>query len=199
MRVCARVCACMCLQGPFIGELWKADDHCLLMSGHYLCSPVGGLSQALKAPNRGGGVRVLTHKLRALVHALQVLTQLCQEAPCHLVAQEVWGGCGSAAAWWGRQRCYTNSLAASSIVGYLLGLGDRCVCVCVCVCVCTSAGVRAWLQEVCWRWQAGHTAVPHAPAFWRPLSISGWQAVGDACLNRRLLAEHSQQNLIHRT
>lgn len=56
---------------------------------------------------------------------LQVMVGLAREAPAQLLSNQLWAGCGSAASWWTRTRAYTASLAASSCIGYLVGLGDR--------------------------------------------------------------------------
>ncbi len=42
-----------------------------------------------------------------------------------IVAHQLRGSSGSAVSWWAKQRAYTASLAVSSMVGYLVGLGDR--------------------------------------------------------------------------
>ncbi|KAL0054989.1 hypothetical protein WJX82_005498 [Trebouxia sp. C0006] len=55
----------------------------------------------------------------------QILTESVQETPGHLLARELWCGCGSASEWWAYQAGYTSSTAAMSMVGHLLGLGDR--------------------------------------------------------------------------
>jgi PI-3-kinase-related kinase SMG-1 len=53
------------------------------------------------------------------------LLTLTREAPRHLLAREIWASAGSAPAWWARQRRCCASAAAGSVVGWLLGLGDR--------------------------------------------------------------------------
>ncbi|KAL0019463.1 hypothetical protein WJX77_007420 [Trebouxia sp. C0004] len=55
----------------------------------------------------------------------QILTESVQETPGYLLARELWCGCGSASEWWSYQAGYTSSTAAMSMVGHLLGLGDR--------------------------------------------------------------------------
>ena len=42
-----------------------------------------------------------------------------------MLADELWCGSASAAAHWQRQRRFGLSLAAASVAGYLLGIGDR--------------------------------------------------------------------------
>ncbi len=42
-----------------------------------------------------------------------------------MLADELMCGSASASAHWQRRRSFASSLAASSIAGYLLGLGDR--------------------------------------------------------------------------
>jgi PI-3-kinase-related kinase SMG-1 len=53
------------------------------------------------------------------------LQSLLRECPRHLLAKELLLGTSSASGWWQRQQMYALSSATSSIVGYLLGLGDR--------------------------------------------------------------------------
>ena len=55
----------------------------------------------------------------------QVLMQLASEAPRGVLADEIWCGSVSAEAQWRRRRRFGVSLAASSVTGYLLGIGDR--------------------------------------------------------------------------
>ncbi len=55
----------------------------------------------------------------------KVLHQLMREVPKQLLARELWAGAGGAAGWWRRQRRHAASGAAASVVGYLLGVGDR--------------------------------------------------------------------------
>ncbi|GAX80940.1 hypothetical protein CEUSTIGMA_g8375.t1 [Chlamydomonas eustigma] len=55
----------------------------------------------------------------------KVLLQLVSEAPKDILSNELWCGSGSAAAHWHRKRKFGVSLAATSVVGYLLGIGDR--------------------------------------------------------------------------
>ena len=53
------------------------------------------------------------------------MLQLAGEAPRGVLADELWCGSASAAAHWQRQRRFGLSLAAASVAGYLLGIGDR--------------------------------------------------------------------------
>lgn len=46
----------------------------------------------------------------------QVLAELVQETPRHLLARELWCGTGSASQWWAFQAGYTSSTAAMSMV-----------------------------------------------------------------------------------
>ncbi|KAK9805272.1 hypothetical protein WJX72_010214 [[Myrmecia] bisecta] len=55
----------------------------------------------------------------------KVLVELMRETPRQLLAREMWAGSASAAGWWAFQRRYSKSTAVMSMVGYLLGLGDR--------------------------------------------------------------------------
>lgn len=54
-----------------------------------------------------------------------VLVSLMREAPRQLLARELWCGASHAGGWWGRQQRYALSCAVASIVGWILGIGDR--------------------------------------------------------------------------
>jgi hypothetical protein len=88
---------------------------------------------------------------------------LLREAPCALLAQQLRSGAAEPCAWWRAKQTFTASAATGSMVGWLLGLGDRhmdnllldrcvcvcvwlCVCVCVCVCACACA-VGVWARH----------------------------------------------------
>jgi PI-3-kinase-related kinase SMG-1 len=55
----------------------------------------------------------------------QVLAELTAETPACLLAQELWLGAASSAQWWRLTQAITRSFAVMSIIGYILGLGDR--------------------------------------------------------------------------
>jgi PI-3-kinase-related kinase SMG-1 len=55
----------------------------------------------------------------------QVLEELVRETPGDLLARELWCGAGSAGGWWASVQRYSRSTAVMSMVGYVLGLGDR--------------------------------------------------------------------------
>ncbi|XP_030567455.1 serine/threonine-protein kinase Smg1 [Drosophila novamexicana] len=55
----------------------------------------------------------------------QVLAELTQETPADLLARELWCHAGSAAEWRQSVRRYTSSMAVMSVIGYVIGLGDR--------------------------------------------------------------------------
>ncbi|KAK9822206.1 hypothetical protein WJX81_005370 [Elliptochloris bilobata] len=54
-----------------------------------------------------------------------VFLGLARDAPRDLVLRELWAAAGSAADAWRRRAAFRQSTAAMSIVGWLLGLGDR--------------------------------------------------------------------------
>jgi hypothetical protein len=54
-----------------------------------------------------------------------VLAELTAETPASLLAQELWLGAASSAQWWRLTQAITRSFAVMSIIGYILGLGDR--------------------------------------------------------------------------
>nr|CAD7257208.1 unnamed protein product [Timema shepardi] len=55
----------------------------------------------------------------------QVLTQLMEETPKDLLAKELWCHSVNAGLWWQSTRTYSYSVAVMSIIGYIIGLGDR--------------------------------------------------------------------------
>nr|NVI76398.1 no-on-and-no-off transient C [Cucujiformia] len=55
----------------------------------------------------------------------QVLTELMAETPSDLLAKELWCNSISAGDWWNVTKRYSYSVAVMSIIGYIIGLGDR--------------------------------------------------------------------------
>lgn len=55
----------------------------------------------------------------------QVLTHLMSETPNDLLAKELWCNSINAGEWWQVIRNYSYSVAVMSIIGYIIGLGDR--------------------------------------------------------------------------
>ncbi|CAG9824418.1 unnamed protein product [Phaedon cochleariae] len=55
----------------------------------------------------------------------QVLTELIEETPCDLLSKEFWCNSVSADGWWQVVKRYSYSVAVMSIIGYIIGLGDR--------------------------------------------------------------------------
>lgn len=60
-----------------------------------------------------------------LVVLKQVLDELMKETPSNLLANELWCHAINAATWWQMVRRYSYSVAVMSIIGYIIGLGDR--------------------------------------------------------------------------
>ncbi|KAG8199800.1 hypothetical protein JTE90_000893 [Oedothorax gibbosus] len=56
---------------------------------------------------------------------LDVLKQLMDETADNLLAKELWCSCSSAQEWWNVTLTYNHSTAVMSIIGYIIGLGDR--------------------------------------------------------------------------
>ncbi|XP_071960703.1 serine/threonine-protein kinase SMG1-like [Antedon mediterranea] len=54
-----------------------------------------------------------------------VLQELIQETPGDLLAKELWCCSSSASEWWAVTQAYSRSTAVMSIIGYIIGLGDR--------------------------------------------------------------------------
>lgn len=55
----------------------------------------------------------------------EVLAQLTTETPCDLLAKELWCYSTNAAEWRQVIRNYSQSVAVMSVIGYVIGLGDR--------------------------------------------------------------------------
>lgn len=55
----------------------------------------------------------------------QVLMELMVETPHDLLAKELWCASTSALEWWSIVETYTQSTAVMSVIGYIIGLGDR--------------------------------------------------------------------------
>jgi hypothetical protein len=53
------------------------------------------------------------------------LQSLISDAPTQLLAQELLLGAGTAPGWWSHKQHFTLTAATSSMLGYLIGLGDR--------------------------------------------------------------------------
>lgn len=67
---------------------------------------------------------VLFHAVPAgVLHS--TFASLVREAPKALLARQLLSGAAEPGSWWSCQQAFTASAAAGSIVGWLLGLGDR--------------------------------------------------------------------------
>ncbi|XP_020295832.1 serine/threonine-protein kinase SMG1 isoform X3 [Pseudomyrmex gracilis] len=55
----------------------------------------------------------------------QVLAELMNETPKDLLAKEIWCNSINAGSWWQATKNYSRSVAVMSIIGYIIGLGDR--------------------------------------------------------------------------
>eukprot|EP00062_Callorhinchus_milii_P009126 gi/632952733/ref/XP_007892012.1/ PREDICTED: serine/threonine-protein kinase SMG1 [Callorhinchus milii] len=54
-----------------------------------------------------------------------VLEELMDSTPPNLLAKELWCSCTTPDEWWGVTQSYARSTAVMSMVGYIIGLGDR--------------------------------------------------------------------------
>ncbi|GBC43817.2 serine/threonine-protein kinase SMG1 isoform X3 [Rhizophagus irregularis DAOM 181602=DAOM 197198] len=54
-----------------------------------------------------------------------VFLELISETPSDLLEKEVWSSCSSPSEWWDKNISLSRSLAVMSIIGYIIGLGDR--------------------------------------------------------------------------
>lgn len=55
----------------------------------------------------------------------QVLEELIKETPSDLLAKELWCSSSTPGNWWKSVQMYSRSTAVMSIIGYIIGLGDR--------------------------------------------------------------------------
>ncbi|XP_050301026.1 serine/threonine-protein kinase SMG1 [Anthonomus grandis grandis] len=55
----------------------------------------------------------------------EVLTELMAETPSDLISKELWCKAVSPSSWWQVVKRYSYSVAVMSIIGYIIGLGDR--------------------------------------------------------------------------
>ena len=54
-----------------------------------------------------------------------VFEELIKETPCNLISNEIWSKSISVEDWWKRNQSFITSNAVMSMVGYIIGLGDR--------------------------------------------------------------------------
>ncbi|XP_072224935.1 serine/threonine-protein kinase SMG1 isoform X3 [Leuresthes tenuis] len=55
----------------------------------------------------------------------EVLKELMETTPSNLLAKELWCSCTTPSEWWRVTQSYARSTAVMSMVGYIIGLGDR--------------------------------------------------------------------------
>ncbi|XP_072167614.1 serine/threonine-protein kinase SMG1-like [Diadema setosum] len=55
----------------------------------------------------------------------RVLQDLIDDTPDYLLAKELWCSSGSASEWWHLTQAFSRSTAVMSMIGYIIGLGDR--------------------------------------------------------------------------
>ncbi|XP_034948666.1 serine/threonine-protein kinase SMG1 isoform X2 [Chelonus insularis] len=71
------------------------------------------------------GISLENRKEWPLTNLKQVLTELMAETPKDLLAKEIWCNSIHAGNWWQATKSYSYSVAVMSIIGYIIGLGDR--------------------------------------------------------------------------
>ncbi|CAG8830002.1 1649_t:CDS:1, partial [Gigaspora rosea] len=54
-----------------------------------------------------------------------VFLELVSETPSDLLEKEVWASCSSPKEWWIKSTSLSRSLAVMSVIGYIIGVGDR--------------------------------------------------------------------------
>ncbi|OXU25637.1 hypothetical protein TSAR_001094 [Trichomalopsis sarcophagae] len=71
------------------------------------------------------GISTENRKEWPLAVLKQVLAELMAETPKDLLAKEIWCNSINAGSWWQATKNYSYSVAVMSIIGYIIGLGDR--------------------------------------------------------------------------
>ncbi|KAJ3126559.1 Serine/threonine-protein kinase smg1 [Nowakowskiella sp. JEL0407] len=60
------------------------------------------------------------------VHVLrEVFEELCSETPSDLISMSLWTSSTSSSVWWNKIQSFARSVAVTSVIGYVIGLGDR--------------------------------------------------------------------------
>ena len=55
----------------------------------------------------------------------KIFVELVDETPDHLIEKEIWSSSPDAVVWWEKSKMFARSVAVTSVVGYVIGLGDR--------------------------------------------------------------------------
>jgi PI-3-kinase-related kinase SMG-1 len=74
---------------------------------------------------RDKGIAIENRRSWPLSVMRQVMQELISETPDNLLAQELWYGSVDSQHWFELQQNMTRSLAVMSVIGYIIGLGDR--------------------------------------------------------------------------
>ncbi|KAJ3187557.1 Serine/threonine-protein kinase smg1 [Irineochytrium annulatum] len=80
------------------------------------------ISSALK---RSGVSRSTPRKHWPLSILKEVFMQLLNETPKDMISKELWCSASSPVEWWAKVSAFSRSLAVTSAIGYVIGLGDR--------------------------------------------------------------------------
>ncbi|XP_066595255.1 serine/threonine-protein kinase SMG1 isoform X2 [Prorops nasuta] len=71
------------------------------------------------------GISLESRKEWPLSILKQVLSELMSETPNDLLGKEIWCNSTNVGSWWQATKNYSYSVAVMSIIGYIIGLGDR--------------------------------------------------------------------------
>jgi PI-3-kinase-related kinase SMG-1 len=82
-------------------------------------------SKMIPALKEKGITNVMSRKEWPLDVMRQVYLDLVRETPGHLFSKEMWSKTLTTLEWWTVSQTYNRSLAVMSIIGYIIGLGDR--------------------------------------------------------------------------
>ncbi|KAG2222777.1 hypothetical protein INT45_013141, partial [Circinella minor] len=107
----------------------------LLLSGDKVTSedlnqplqrPTEIFTNKIEAALRAEGLRVTTNRRNWPKRILKkVFLELVKETPNNLLAKEIWCSSSDAAGWLQKSTSLSRSLAVMSVIGYIIGLGDR--------------------------------------------------------------------------
>ncbi|KAI9495515.1 hypothetical protein BDB00DRAFT_927415 [Zychaea mexicana] len=103
------------------GDKATAEDH-----NQPLRRPTELFTSKIEAALKGEGLRVTTNRRHWPKHILKkVYLELVKETPGDLLAKEIWCSSSDAAEWLQKSTSLSRSLAVMSVIGYIIGLGDR--------------------------------------------------------------------------
>ncbi|KAI9339034.1 hypothetical protein BDR26DRAFT_396545 [Obelidium mucronatum] len=113
-----------------IYKRWQMKDHVvknsLKESGEQMLRPHEMFNAKLSIALKKHGISKTASRREWPASVLtSVFRELCAETPDFLVRNELWCSSPSSSIWWEKTVSFSRSLGVNSILGYLIGLGDR--------------------------------------------------------------------------